>query len=225
MKKISQTMLAISLLLMVSLFAKAQQTVTIGAQTWMLKNLDVNSYSDGTTIPEVTDPTAWSNLTTGAWCYFSNNPNNNTEYGKLYNWYAVAGIYDSASFTNPSLRKQLAPAGYHVPSKTEWVTLSTFLGGDAVAGAKMKEAGTTHWNSPNTGSTNSSGFTGLPGGNRENYDGVFYNLGKYGGWWGSTQGTYYNSEAYSNFLFLDKDQLTTHEESKRYGYSVRCLAN
>jgi len=100
--------------------------VTIGTQTWTSKNLDVATYSDGTVIPQVTDQTAWANLTTGAWCYYNNDAANGTTYGKLYNWCAVAGIHD----TDPdTLNKKLAPTGWHVPTDDEWTTLTTELGG------------------------------------------------------------------------------------------------
>jgi uncharacterized protein (TIGR02145 family) len=149
--------------------------VTIGTQIWTSCNTSVSKYSDSTDIPEVTDPTAWAALTTGAWCYYSNNSSNGTVYGKLYNWYAVAGIFDAASLANPALRKQFAPTGYHVPTDAEYSTLFTFLGGTSIAGGKMKEVGTTHWSSPNTGATNTSGFTALGSGIR-NSDGTFSGL-------------------------------------------------
>src|SRR5450759_1177427 len=150
-------------------------SVTICTQVWMLKNLDVSTYRNGDLIPKVTDPTAWSALTTGAWCWYNNDSATNAStYGKLYNWYAV---------NDP---RGLAPTGWHVPSDAEWTTLSTCLGGNAVAGGAMKETGTTHWTSPNTGATNSSGFTGLPGGYRNN-DGSFNNVGNFGYWWSSTE--------------------------------------
>ena len=156
--------------------------VTICTQVWATKNLDVTTYSDGTVIPQVTDPSAWANLTTGAWCYSNNDPANGAVYGKLYNWYAVAGIYDAASLADPTLRKKLAPNGWHVPTDAEWTTLTTCLGGASVAGGKMKETGTAHWQSPNTAATNSSGFTGLPGGICSN-DGTFNLSGSNGIWW------------------------------------------
>jgi uncharacterized protein (TIGR02145 family) len=112
-------------------------SVTICNQVWMLKNLVVTTYRDGTPIPEVTDPTEWDLLTTGAWCYYNNDPANGTVYGKLYNWYAV---------TDP---RGLPPNGWHIPTDEEWVTLETCLGGVSVAGGKMKEMGTAHWLSPN----------------------------------------------------------------------------
>jgi uncharacterized protein (TIGR02145 family) len=152
-------------------------TVQIGSQVWAGCNLDVTTYRDGTVIPQVTDPTAWTNLSTGAWCYYANNSANGPIYGKLYNIYAVLGIWDAASYSNPSLRKRLAPTGYHIPSDAEWTTLTATLGGGTwvtglgpdsfyqpLIGDKLKEVGTCHW-FPGTG-TDTDGFTGLPGGVR-----------------------------------------------------------
>ena len=192
--------------------------VVIGSQTWMLKNLDVTTYSDGTVIQQVTDPAAWTALTTGAWCYYENATANGTVYGKLYNWYAVAGIWDEASKTDPTKRKKLAPTGYHVPTDAEWTVLTTFLGGVSVAGGQMKA--TTLWDSPNTEATNSSGFTGLPGGYR-NLIGAFYNIGSSGYWWSSSQ--YDNTNARSHFLKYDFGNAVRDYVNKRNGYSVRCL--
>ena len=134
---------------------KTYTSLTIGTQQWMDKNLDVATYRNGDLIPYVTDPTTWAALTTGAWCYYNNDPSNNGSYGKLYNWYAV---------NDP---RGLAPVGWHVPTDIEFTTLTTALGGASVAGGKMKVTGTTTtWNSPNTGATNTSGWAGLPGGFR-----------------------------------------------------------
>ena len=159
-------------------------TLQLCNQVWTKSNLnlDVTTYSDGTPIPQVTDANTWNNSRTGMWCYYNNNvgPTGSvgaygSVYGKLYNWYAVAGIYDLASLNNPSLRKKLAPVGWHIPSKAEWITLTNCLGGEVGLGIKMKEAGTSHWeNSPYVGN-NSSGFTALPGGQRNN--GGFSGLG------------------------------------------------
>ncbi|WP_353076723.1 FISUMP domain-containing protein [Flavobacterium sp.] len=146
------------------------ETVSFGncpeVKTWGIKNLNVSHYSDGTIIPQVTDPVQWANLTTGAWCYYNNDPANGAIYGKLYNGYAVAGIYNSASLNNPALRKKLAPVGYHIMSTSDYTCLLGQLGGSSVAGGKMKETGTSHWNPPNTGALNSINFSGLPGGFR-----------------------------------------------------------
>ena len=167
----------------------APTEVAIGSQTWTTRNLDVATYSDGTIIPQVTDPSEWGNLTTGAWCYYNNDNSNGATYGKLYNWYAVAGIHDNDPNTP---NKKLAPTGYHVPSDGEWTTLTDYLGGETVAGGKMKETGTTHWPSPNQDATNTSGFTALPGGCRNN-SGTFSYYGDYGKlgsstfWWSSLE--------------------------------------
>ncbi len=158
-------------------------TVTIGTQVWTTKNLDVATYSDGTVIPQVTNSQQWTSLTTGAWCYYNNDSATGTTYGKLYNWYAVAGIHDT-DLNTPN--KKLAPTGYHIPSDAEWTTLTTYLEEESVAGGKMKATGTSLWNTPNTGATNSSGFTGLPGGYRY-YNGSFYNIGYFGFWWSSSE--------------------------------------
>ena len=195
-------------------------SVTICTQTWMLKNLDVTTYSDGTPIPQVTDPTAWASLTTGAWCYYNNDAANGTTYGKLYNWYAAAGIYDAASLANPALRKNLAPTGYHVPTDAEWTTLTTCLGGESIAGGKMKETGTAHWISPNTDATNSSGFTGLPGGYR-NLNGTFYTIGNSGFWWSSSE--LYSTFAWYRYLNYSNGSASRNNSNERNGYSVRCL--
>lgn len=207
-------------------------SVIIGTQEWQKENLNVSKYSDGTPIPQVTDPTQWANLTTGAWCYYNNDPANGAIYGKLYNWYAVAGIYDSASLNNPALRKQLAPQGWHIPSDTEWSSLINYLdpsanGGSTtpnIAGGAMKEAGTIHWLSPNTGATNESGFTGLPAGYIFN-NGTFYLFGYYVVWWSSTETD--NTNAWIRYLGYDFGSVGRdfYEYAKKNGFSVRCLNN
>ena len=128
-------------------------TAVIGTQQWMSKNLEVVTYRNGDIIPQVTDPTAWGNLTTGAWCYYNNDPANGAIYGKLYNWYAV---------TDP---RGLAPQGWHISTGAEWATLKDFLGGDVAANNKMMTTGSP-WNPINANATNASGFSCLPGGVR-----------------------------------------------------------
>jgi len=198
-------------------------SVTICGQVWMVKNLDVSTYRDGTPIPQVTDPTEWAGLTTGAWCYYNNDPANGDIYGKYYNWYAV---------NDP---RGLAPVGWHVPSDAEWMTLEDCLGGWQVAGGKMKstgtlEAGTGLWKNPNTGATNSSGFTGLPFGMRTGDvadDFSSFNRGAY--WWSSTD--YSINRAWSRQAFFDGNYLQScHEQvtpqpcfTKKMGMSVRCV--
>ena len=193
--------------------------VQIGTQVWMTKNLNVSRYSDGTIIPEI-DPSQWANLTTGAWCYYNNDPANGSTYGKLYNWYAAVGIYNSASRANPALRKKIAPIGWHIPSDAEWFTLTTFLGGANMAGGKMKEAGTAHWVSPNTNATNSSGFTGLAGGFCSN-DGTYINFLYTTRMWSSSESTP-TTFAWGRGLTSSSYALRTSDD-KTYGLAVRCL--
>jgi uncharacterized protein (TIGR02145 family) len=181
---------------------------TTCSQVWMTTNLDVTTYRNGDPIPQVTDPTQWAGLTTGAWCYNNNDPANGAIYGKLYNWYAV----------NDS--RGLAPQGWHIPSDAEWTTLSTCLGGEIVAGGAMKEVGTTHWSTPNTGASNSSGFAGLPGGYR-GYSGMFANVGGFGSWWSSTESG--ASAAWFRYLTYGVGDLGRDGDYETSGFSVRCL--
>jgi uncharacterized protein (TIGR02145 family) len=182
--------------------------VTIGTQVWATINLDVVTYRNGDVIPQVTDATAWVALTTGAWCYYNNDAANGAIYGKLYNWYAVNDT------------RGLAPTGYHVPTDAEWSTLTTYLGGESVAGGKMKATGTSLWTSPNTDATNSSGFTGLPGGCRS-FNGSFYEIGYYGYWWSSSESdTSYAWYRSLNYYTGNANRFST---NKKLGFSVRCL--
>jgi uncharacterized protein (TIGR02145 family) len=197
-------------------------TVIIGTQEWVSENLNVSKYNDGTVIPQVTDPTAWDNLTTGAWCYYNNDATNGSIYGKLYNYYAIAGIHDTIASTP---NKVLAPIGFHVPTDTNWTTLSDHLGGFLVAGGEMKEIGTAHWMSPNTGATNSSGFTGLADGFRFDY-GIDYGMGLYANWWSSTLHTNITTNTVDVWIrHLDHDNaaLTKSAALKEFGFSVRLL--
>jgi uncharacterized protein (TIGR02145 family) len=182
------------------------ESVTIGTQVWMAKNLDVDHYRNGDSIPQVTDATKWAALTTGAWCYYNNDANNGTTYGKLYNWYAV----------NDS--RGLAPDGWHVPSDAEWTTLSTYLGGESVAGGKLKEVGTAHWQSPNIGATNETGFTALSGSYRYN-NGTFSNVGYYSDWWSSTECS--TSSAWGRGLNCYDSGLNRYSYYKGNGFAVR----
>jgi uncharacterized protein (TIGR02145 family) len=128
------------------------KTVKIGTQWWMAENLKVTHYQNGDGIPNVNSSFYWQNLISGAYCIYDNNESNAQIYGLLYNWYAGDD------------ERIIAPEGWHVPSENEWITLVDYLGGFGYAGGKMKENGTAHWLSPNTGANNESGFTALPGG-------------------------------------------------------------
>ena len=186
------------------------KTVYIGTQQWMAENLTVTRYNDGSTITNITDNAQWQSNISGAWAYYDNDVNN-AKYGKLYNWYAVSPT------TNGN--KNVCPTGWHVPTDDEWTVLFDYLGGGA-SGGKMKEEGTTSWNSPNTGATNSSLFTGLPGGNRSSNGNYFY-IGNYGGWWSSTK--YDTDDAWARFLYYNNGGAVRGNNNKRYGLSVRCL--
>ena len=188
------------------------KTVQIGTQVWMAENLKTSKYNDGSTITKITDDTQWGNNTTGAWCYYNNDAANNTKYGKLYNWYAVS------KKTNGN--KNICPTGWHVPSGDEWDVLIWYLGGPNDAGGKMKEVGMTNWTSPNSEATNSSLFTGLPGGCR--YDeGGYGSEGSEGSWWNSNDYNIYlayfcglkHSDGFAARVFSFKKQ----------GMSLRCL--
>jgi uncharacterized protein (TIGR02145 family) len=182
-------------------------SITIGTQVWTTKNLNVVNYHNGELIPEVTDPTEWANLTTGAWCWYNNDSATYAAtYGRLYNWYAVN---DPRGF---------APQGWHVPSDYEWRTLTDFLGGENVAGGKMKS--TTLWNSPNTDATNSSGFSGLPGGFRD-YGVAFYDVGYYGYWWSAS--AFDTTYAWLRALGYDDSNVYRYPSDKTNGFSVRVV--
>ena len=181
-------------------------SVKISTQEWTLKNLDVATYRNGDIIPQVTDSAQWANLTTGAWCYYNNDPANAVIYGKLYNWYAV---------NDP---RGLAPQGWHIPTKDEWSTLTAFLGSDSLAGGKMKA--TTLWNSPNTGATNSSGFTAVPGGARVS-DARFMSIGAVGYWWSDKE--HDATTAVERGLKFDNSACYMFYITKGCGISVRCV--
>ena len=187
-------------------------TVTIGTQVWMVENLKTTKYRNGDLIPNVTGDAEWAGLTTGAYCNNNNDGSIAGTYGRLYNWYAVNDI------------RNIAPAGWHVASKTEWTTLTDFLGGQEVAGGKLKETGTTHWESPNTGAANQTGFTALPGGERKSVTGVnhtFWFDGKWGYWWSS-----HSVDAdWANMWYMHHESSSCSRgiSYKYCGYSVRCV--
>jgi uncharacterized protein (TIGR02145 family) len=182
--------------------------VQISTQIWMEENLKTTKYLNGNPIPNVTDSTAWGNLTTGAYCDFDNIPANSTTYGKLYNWYTAA---DS---------RNVCPSGWHVSTDAEWTTLTTYMGGENVAGGKLKEVCSTHWPSPNTGATNKYGFTALPSGYRT-FHGLFFDMGFYAGWWPSTEINM--SSAWNRFLAYYESILQRYNFSKTVGLSIRCV--
>jgi len=182
------------------------KTIKIGGQWWMVENLKTTKYNDRTAIPLVIDNTAWSILETPGYCCYNNDQETyGNTYGTLYNWYVVQ-------------TEKLCPDGWHVPSDAEWRILTTFLGGVYVAGGKMKETGTAHWNEPNTGATNESGFTGLPGGLRVN---GFSRNGTQGFFWSSTEDS--SADAFYRELSSSHFRVERDYDNKRWGFSVRCV--
>jgi uncharacterized protein (TIGR02145 family) len=183
-------------------------TVTVKSQTWMLENLKTTRLNDSTAIPNVTDNSAWIGLTAKAYCWYNNDVANKAAYGALYNWYAVNN-------------SKLCPKGWHVPSDAEWITLISNLGGDStLVGGYLKEAGTTHWITPNTGADNSSGFTALPGGSRYTNAAFYYN-GKYGWYWSSTAKT--TTDAWHIYVNYNSSSIVRKTGSMKDGFSVRCI--
>ena len=159
------------------------------------------------------------NYTTKYYFDYGDNPANTTTYGKLYTWAAVMnGAVSSAA--NPSDVQGVCPTGWHIPSDAEWTQLTDNLGGESVAGGKMKETGTTHWTSPNTGADNSSGFTALPGGYRDS-NGTFDYVGYNGYWWSASELS--ATEAWGRYLYYSYCGVNRGYNSKSLGFSVRCL--
>ena len=194
----------LTLILLLSFTIKAQE-IKIGTQTWTTKNLDVTTYRNGDKIPQVKNKKKWAKLTTGAWCYYENETANGTTYGKLYNWFAV---------NDP---RGLAPKGYHIPTDAEWTILTDYLGGDTIAGTKMKS--TSGWDNDGNGS-NTSGFAGLPGGYRGD-DGNFDGFGAPGYWWSSLEG--FTDFAWCRDLSPNNGNVYRSGSDKLFGFSVRCL--
>lgn len=200
---------------MKSLNVEEPEYVQIGNQKWMYKNLNVSTYRNGDPIPEVKDPNEWANLTTGAWCYYNNDPELGKVYGKLYNWYAV---------NDP---RGLAPPGWHIPSYNEWMTLIDFVG--YTGSGKLREKGTQHWISDSSFVTNETNFTALGSGWRNSindYDeewkpGLFYDLHFIATWWSSTE--FDQKSANCVWIIASMQQMAYGEWLKGDGYSIRCI--
>lgn len=184
------------------------ETVDIGEQVWMAENLKTTHYDDGTVIPLVTTATEWENLTTPGFCWYDNdiNTNGNT-YGALYNWYAVD-------------TDKLCPSGWHVPSDEDWSILITYLDGDSIAGGKLKESGTAHWEIPNTGATNTTNFTALPNGYRD-IAGVYFGIEKYSFWWSTTSVSAIS--AWNTSLSYASENVSRPGAFMQNGFAIRCI--
>jgi len=184
------------------------KTIQIGTQIWMAENLKTTKFKDGTSIPLITDNTAWMNLTTSGFCWNNNDISTyKSIFGALYNGYAVS-------------TGKLCPSGWHVPTDNEWTVLTAFLGGESIAGGKLKETGTSHWASPNIGATNETGFTAVPAGFRST-NGPFQPFGSYGIWWSSTE--YTTSFAWNRRMMSNVGEVLKADNFKIDGLSVRCV--
>jgi uncharacterized protein (TIGR02145 family) len=184
------------------------KTVNIGTQTWMAENLRTTSYRNGEAITNFTDPAKWSSATISVYCNYDNNTLNGSKYGLLYNWAAIKDV------------RNIAPIGWHIATNDEWKTLINYLGGENGAGAKLKETGTSHWNLPNTGANNESGFTALPSGSRDSF-GTFGSIGNNGYWWSSTEQS--STNAYTWYLNNNDNSVQNSYKLKASGYAVRCV--
>jgi uncharacterized protein (TIGR02145 family) len=182
--------------------------VTIGKQKWMGENLKTTKFNDGTSIQLVTDNYVWGNLKTPGYSWYKNDAvTYKATYGALYNWHAVN-------------TGKLCPLGWHVPSEADWTVLTNYLGDISLAGGKLKETGTKHWKSPNTGATNETGFTALPGGNRHVVQQFNY-VGEFGAYWSGT--TINANYSWFNVLSNDNSLIYRGKGRKKNGHSVRCL--
>ena len=182
-------------------------TVRIGDQIWMAENLNTDTLYDGTQIPFVTDNSAWSNLTAPAVCSYKNDDLNKTLYGYLYNWYAVN-------------TGKLCPKGWHVPTDSDWTTLTTYLGGESIAGGKLKELVNVNLSEQGPKSSTRNEFKLLPGGYRY-FAGTYFSLGSYGFWWSSTQAD--PTSAWTRSIYSNNNEVGNLNFNKLHGFSVRCI--
>ena len=187
-------------------------TVLIGTQCWMAKNLNI-----GTKINVIDYQT--NNVIIEKYCY-GNLESGCDVYGGLYQW-DEAMNYSASSNSNPSQRQGICSFGWHLPSNQEWDQLTTFLGEEPVAGGPLKETGFSHWISPNAGATNSTGFTGLPGGNSQPGGALFYHSTEYEYFWSTTEST--ASYAWRPSLCFDMAEYSKYPDLKIYSFSVRCV--
>lgn len=182
--------------------------VRIGNQLWTRKNLSVSTFRNGDTISEAKTKEEWIAICKAkkpAWCYFENDPKNDSLYGKLYNWYAV---------NDP---RGLAPKGEHIPSQEEWIQLTDFLGGRSVSAKKLKSK--QGWEYKGNGS-NSSHFSANPAGERH-ADGEFSSLGLLTAWWTSTE--HEGKYAWENHMYHFNNAVNTGYVTKNGGSSIRCV--
>jgi uncharacterized protein (TIGR02145 family) len=199
------------------------RTAQIGTQVWIIENLKTTHYANGTVIPLVSDNDAWAilrdNYTDDAYCYYNNNTGGEADiYGALYTWAAAMGDSAVSSNTNPSGVQGVCPDNWHLPSDAEWTELTDYLGGERIAGDKMKATGF----SSNNGATNESHFTGLVAGYRSGETGVFWGLGTSAYFWSSTN-RIFSSYTGNRTLSLNWSWCQSTSIYRSVGSSVRCV--
>jgi uncharacterized protein (TIGR02145 family) len=199
-------------------------TVIIGQQEWMAENLRVTRFNDGTPIPYLTESSDWVQLTTPAYCWYNNDEAGNIiPYGALYSWFVIEGQSKSS--------EKICPEGWHVPTDAEWSSLIGYLDPRSdpnelhesqIAGGKLKAAGTTHWNNPNKGATNETGFAGIAGGFRDQ-GGNFVQKDDLGRWWTADEHQGFPSSAWWRSLDKETERISRHYLLKRQANSIRCI--
>jgi uncharacterized protein (TIGR02145 family) len=182
--------------------------VEIGDQIWMGENLKTTRYANGSSIPLITDNIEWTEMMTPAYCWYNNDEQEYKDYGAIYNWYTTVS-------------ENLCPDQWHVPSITDWQKLKNYLGGEMVAGGKLKETGTMHWSLPNTGATNETGFTAVPGSARSYSSGLFETVDDVSAWWSSAP--YSSASAWETFILSESVIFWENSNYKKTGLHVRCL--
>ncbi len=185
------------------------ESVTIGNNTWMVKNLAVVTYRNGDPITHMKEDKQWLSAKEGGWCIYDNDTSHLNDLGLIYNWHAIK---------DP---RGIAPEGWHVATNAEWQALIITLGGVDSAGAKLKEMGFEHWAPPNTGATNSTGFSAYAGGYRSEVDGSFKDIGGQGFWWLNSSAS--QGFAYTMSLVTITEKAYTGENPPNFGAYVRCV--
>jgi len=185
------------------------KTIGIGSQIWMAENLKTTLFNDNSPIPIILKDSIWAHIRSPAYCWYNNDSTTNKKlYGALYNFYTIeTGL--------------LCPTGWHVPDVSEWNTLAAFLGGNEIAGGKLKDYYTPYWKGPNLCIANNFGFRALPGGGRRNITGRFFGIRERGYWWTSRSDNY--SQAFSRSMSHESTELDRFLTNKKYGFSIRCI--
>jgi len=207
------TYFQVSSQILIDIDGNTYETVTIGTQTWTAENLKTTKFSNGVPISYVHEDSTWSKLSTSAFCTYEHDISNREEHGNLYNFYSVIS------------KNQLCPIGWYVPTSQDWTTLIDYLGGDTIAGGKLKEFGFDHWRSPNTGADNSTEMKVIPSGYRYSdygfHKGEFNGLNGNGSIWTSTSSS--DSTSLAKYFYAGSAEIGHLDHKNSYGRSVRCI--